>query len=127
MEFLQNLLFVIITAAVPTITVFVCKFLQSLYEKYKGQIKNEKVATILGLVTDMMTSAVQTTTSTYVKQLKADNLFDQEAQKEAFQRTYDTVMKQLTQESSEIIEEAYGDVNTYITTKIEELVETLKS
>lgn len=126
MEFLQNLLFVIITAAVPTITTFVCKFFQSLYEKYKAQIKNEKIVTVLGLVTDMMTSAVRTTTNTYVKQLKADNLFDKEAQKEAFKRTYDVVMKQLTQESSKIIEETYGDVNVYVTTKIEELVETLK-
>lgn len=126
MEFLENLLYVIITAAVPVITTFVCKFLQSLYEEHKDKVKNERVQIVLGQVVEMIESVVETTTSTYVKQLKADNLFDEKAQKEAFKITYETVKCQLTDEATAIIEEVYSDVETFLTTKIEQMVEQLK-
>lgn len=127
LEFLQSLLFAIIAAAVPVATGFLCKWLASLYETNKVKVKNEKVQSTIGLVTDMIVSAVETTTSTYVKQLKADNLFDANAQKEAFNITFETVKKQLTEDSTKIIAEVYGDVETYITNKIEQFVEELKN
>lgn len=126
MEILQNVLYAIITAAVPVFTAFVCRYLQSLYEKNKDKIKNENVKLILGQVTDVIISAVQTTTSTYVKELKANNLFDADAQKEAFKRTYDAVIKQLTDNAKKIIAETYGDVETYLTNQIEQKVEEQK-
>ena len=126
LEFLQNLLIAVITAAVPVATAFLCKWLSSLYERNKTRIKNEKAQVVLGQVSDMIVAAVETTTSTYVKQLKADNLFSAEAQKEAFNKTFETVKKQLTEESQEIITEVYGDIETYLINKIEQFVEELK-
>ena len=126
MEFLQNLLYAIITAAVPVLTVYACKFLQSLYDNNKNKIKNENVRETLNRVTDVIVAAVETTTNTYVKQLKAENLFDANAQKQAFNITYKSVKNQLTTESSAIIEEIYGDVEAYLTSKIEQFVEELK-
>ena len=126
MEILQNVLYAIITATVPVFTAFACRYLQSLYEKNKDKIKNENVKLILGQVTYVITSAVQTTTSTYVKELKANNLFDADAQKEAFKRTYDAVIKQLTDDAKKIIAETYGDVETYLTNQIEQKVEEQK-
>jgi C_GCAxxG_C_C family probable redox protein len=81
---------------------------------------------ISGHCTMMIVAAVETTTSTYVKNLKAQDLFDENAQKEAFNKTFETVKKQLTKDSEKIIAEVYGDVETYITNKIEQLVEGLK-
>lgn len=126
MELLQNVLYAIITAAVPVLTAFACRYLQSLYEKNKEKIKNEKVQIVLDQVTDMITNTVQTTTSTYVKELKANNLFDADAQKEAFKRTYEAITKQLTDDAKKIIVETYGDIETYLTNKIEPKVEELK-
>lgn len=125
-NFLQELLYVIITAAIPTVTFYACKFLQVLWQEHKSKIKNETVRNVLENVTTMIASAVTTTTSTYVKNLKADNIFDAEAQKNAFNMTYEAVKKQLTDESKEIIEQVYGDLEVYLTNKIEELVENLK-
>ena len=125
-EVLQNVLYAVITAAVPVITGFVCKWLVSLYENNNNKIKNEKAQVILGRVTDMIMAAVETTTSTYVKNLKAEGLFDADAQKEAFNKTFETVKKQLTEESTKIIVENYGDIETYLTNKIEQFVEELK-
>lgn len=126
LEFLQNLLFAVIAAAVPVVTTYLCKWLTSLSENNKTKAKNEKTKAVLEQITDMIVSAVETTTSTYVKQLKADNIFSEEAQKEAFNKTFETVKKQLTEESQKIIAETYGDVETYLTNKIEQFVEELK-
>ena len=126
LEFLQNLLFAVIAAAVPVATTFLCKWLNSLYEGNKTKIKNDKVQAVIGQVSDMIVAAVETTTSTYVKELKADNLFSKDAQKEAFNKTFDAVKKQLTEESAKIIAETYGDVEAYLTNKIEQFVEELK-
>ena len=125
-EVLQNVLYAIITAAVPVITGFVCKWLASLYENNRTKIKNETVSVTLERVTDMIVSAVETTTSTYVKSLKAEGLFNAEAQKEAFNKTFEAVTKQLTEDAKKIIVDTYGDVETYITNKIEQFVEELK-
>ena len=122
----ENILYAVITAAVPVITTFVCTWLASLYENNKTKIKNERAKVVLEQVKDMIVAAVETTSSTYVKALKAENLFDSNAQKEAFNKTFEAVKKQLTEESSKIIEEAYGDVETYLINKIEQFVEELK-
>ena len=126
MEFVKELLFAIIAAAVPVITAFLCKWLASLYESNKTKIKNEKAQIVLGQVADMIIAAVETTTSTYVKELKSKDLFNENAHKEAFSRTYEAVTKQLTEESKKIIAETYGDVELYLTNKIEQFVEELK-
>lgn len=126
MEVLQNVLYAVIAAAVPVITTFLCRWLISLYESNKTKVKNEKVQAVIGQVADMIVAAVETTTSTYVKQLKADNLFDADAQKEAFNKTFEAVQRQLTEESTKIIAETYGDVEAYLTNKIEQLVEKSK-
>ena len=126
MEVLQNVLYAVIAAAVPVITTFICRWLASLYDGNKTKIKNEQVQAVLGRVADMIVSVVETTTSTYVKQLKEDNLFNADAQKEAFNKTFEAVKKQLTEESTKIIAETYGDVEIYLTNKIEQLVEELK-
>lgn len=125
-EFLQNLLIAVIAAAVPVATTYLCKWLASLYESNKTKIKNEKAQVTIGMVTDMIVAAVETTTSTYVKSLKSQNLFDGNAQKEAFKMTFEAVEKQLTEDSKKIIAEIYGDVETYITNKIEQFVEGSK-
>lgn len=127
MEFVKEILFAIIAAAVPVATTFLCKWLVSLSEANKVKVKNEKAQATIGLVTDMIVAAVETTTSTYVKELKKQDLFDENAHKEAFNRTFETVKKQLTEDSRKIIAETYGDVETYITNKIEQFVEELKN
>lgn len=125
-EVLQNILYAVITAVVPVITGFVCRWLLSLYENNKAKIKNEEIKFVLEKVADMLAAVVETTTSTYVKQLKKEGLFDADAQKEAFRRSFEAAKKLLTEESAKIIAETYGDVDTYLTNKIEQLVEELK-
>lgn len=126
MELLKNLSYAVITATVPVLTLYFVNWLRSLYEANKEKVKNEKIKIVLGNITDMVISAVTTTTNTYVKSLKAENLFDEEAQKIAFNKTKDAVMAQITADSAAIIESVYADLDVYITNLIERYVEELK-
>lgn len=81
--------------------------------------KNETMDKYINMLAKTIEDCVVATNQTYVSSLKKDNLFDAEAQKEAFQKTYDAVMNVLTDDAKEYLSEAYGDLNTYITQKIE--------
>lgn len=71
------------------------------------------------MVTDTVTACVIATNQTYVEALKKKNAFTPEAQKEAFELTYNAVMAILTEDAKKYLAEIYGDVAIYITAKIE--------
>lgn len=80
----------------------------------------------LSMLQDTIEDAVLATTQTYVEALKNQNMFDAEAQKKAFKLTYDAVMKVLTDDAKKYITSAVGDLETYITNKIESTVKLSK-
>lgn len=67
-------------------------------------------------------NAVTTTTQTYVNSLKAQGKFDTEAQAEAFNKTYQSVISVLGEEAQNYLSSAIGDLNEYIRTAIERQV-----
>lgn len=67
-------------------------------------------------------NAVTTTTQTYVASLKAQGKFDAEAQAEAFNMSYQSVIAVLGEEARNYLNEAVGDLNEYIRTAIERQV-----
>ena len=79
------------------------------------------------MLDNTITNAVLTTTQTYVEALKKEGIFNEEAQKQAFQKTYDAVMKMLTEEAKKYITASVGDLETYITNKIEAEVKITKT
>ena len=88
---------------------------------------NEKVDKYLGMLDATITNAVLATTQTYVDALKGKNAFDKEAQKKAFDMTYDAVMKVLTEEAKKYIKSAVGDLQVYVTNQIEATVKMTKN
>lgn len=122
----EKILIAVITAVVPVLAGFLSTWLKSLYDNNKTKIKNEKAQVTLGLVNDMIIAAVETTTSTYVKELKKAGTFDAEAQKEAFNKTWVAVQAQLTTDAKTVIQDVYGNVEAFLTNKIEQTVEELK-
>ena len=66
-----------------------------------------------------ITECVLTTTQTYVDSLKKQGAFDAEAQKNAFEETYKNVMLILSTDAVEYLQEAMGDLQTYVYNKIE--------
>lgn len=122
----EKVLIAVITAVISVLTGFLSTWLKSLYDKNKTKIKNEKAQVTLGLVNDMIRAAVETTNSTYVKELKKAGTFDIKAQKEAFNKTWIAVQAQLTTDARTVIQEVYGNIDTFLTNKIEQFVEEAK-
>ena len=79
------------------------------------------------MLNETISSAVLATTQTYVDSLKKQGKFDIEAQKVAFSQTYDAVMKVLTDEAIKYLTASVGDLETYITNRIEADVKLCKS
>lgn len=71
------------------------------------------------MLTDTITNCVIATNQTYVESLKQQGSFDAEAQKEAFRKTYNSVLLILSQEVKDYIQEATGDLESYLTQLIE--------
>ena len=81
----------------------------------------------LDMLETTIQNAVLATTQTYVDSLKKQGKFDADAQKEAFKQTYDAVMKVLTADAVKYLTESIGDLEIYITNKIEANVRLSKS
>ena len=87
---------------------------QDLYNKY------------LTMLEDTIISCVLATTQTYVESLKKEGKFDADAQKIAFTKTYTNVMAILNKDAKKYLEEAIGDLETYVYNKIEAEVNLTK-
>ena len=126
MEFIKDLLYILITAAVPVLTTYICKFLYTKWTESKVNIKNEQIQDTLDKVTNMVLDVVQATNQTFVDSLKKNGEFTKEAAIEAFNKSKETVVKMLSDDAVTIITEVYGDIDVYLDTLIESLVKQLK-
>lgn len=96
-------------------------------KELKQKTNDETAKKYLDMLNDTIASAVLTTTQTYVESLKKEGKFDIEAQKIAFTKTYNAVMKILTEEAKKYITESVGDLEMYVTNKIEAEVKLTKT
>ena len=83
---------------------------------------NEMFTKYMTLLSDTVINCVVTTNQTYVNALKEQGKFDAEAQKEAFNKTYEAVMRILTDDAKKYLSEVLGDLDLYINTMIESQV-----
>ena len=92
----------------------------------KSKIKDAKVAKYVGRIGDIIVDAVIATNQTYVDTLKGKNMFDETAQKVAFEKTKSTVLALVNSEAKAVIVEAYGDFDEWLVSKIESTVGKVK-
>lgn len=118
----QTLLPLVLIALSITLTSYINKKIYEGKEKFDSDLTDK----YLTMLQDTIEDAVLATTQTYVEALKNKNMFDEEAQKYAFKMTYDAIMKVLTDDAKKYIESAVGDLETYITNKIESTVKLSK-
>jgi hypothetical protein len=71
------------------------------------------------MLENTIVDCVMATNQTYVEALKKENAFTEEAQKEAFVRTYNNVMAILNEDCYEYLAMITADVETFIINKIE--------
>ena len=101
------------------LTVYITSLIQKKTKEIAKEADNEIANKYINLLSETITQCVIATNQTYVESLKKSGSFDAEAQKEAFRRTYESVMKILTVEAKQYLANVYGDLDKYITSKIE--------
>lgn len=124
--FLVTLLQAVLIAAVPVVATFFGKGLGALTAYFAAKTDNETVKKYLEDVTDAVSTAVTYISQTYVDALKASNTFNEENQREAFERALEKAKALLTEEAKAFLEEAYGDLSAYLEAKIEAEVKKQK-
>ena len=109
----------------------ICLFpLLGILTKYVIALINEKIGVLftkyMTMLQETVTDCVLATNQTYVDRLKAEGKFDLEAQKIAFQKTYDAVMAILSDDAKKYLISAIGDLDKFVTDKIEAQVVAVK-
>ena len=119
MELVGQIFEVCIIPLLGVLTAFFVKWVNAKTAELTTTKKNETEKKYINMLNDTITDCVIATTQTYVDSLKKQGAFNAEAQKIAFTMTYESVLKLLTDEATEYLNEAVGDLNLYITQKIE--------
>ena len=118
-ELLTQIFEVCILPLLGILTTFFVKWVNARIGEISDNRKNETEKKYLDMLNNTISDCVIATTQTYVDALKKQGEFDAEAQKVAFNMTYEAVVKLLTNEAQIYLNEAVGDLNLYITQKIE--------
>lgn len=109
------------------LSIYICYLISVKIKESKKKLDNETASKYLDMLNDTITKCVIATNQTYVNALKDKNLFDEKAQKEAFKQTYDAVFKILTEEAKTYLSTIVGDLESYVTNKIESDIPMVKS
>ena len=125
-EFLKDILLAVITAAVPVLTAYIVVLIRKVGENAAANTENVKAKGYITEAAEAIAAAVTYTNQTYVDALKASGKFTKENQEEALKKAVEQAEKLLTAETRSFLEEAYGDLNAYLVSKIEAEVRVQK-
>ena len=127
MAMLQQIFQVCIIPLLGVLTTYLVMFIKNKSAALQEQTDNELYKKYIALLDETITKCVIATNQTYVEALKNKNAFDTEAQKVAFNMTYTAVMSILSQDAISFLNNAVGDLDTYIRKTIEAQVNANKS
>ena len=108
------------------LTMYLVQFIRMKSQEITDKTDNELADKYIQMLTDTITACVIATNQTYVESLKKQGKFDAEAQKHAFELTYNAVIAVLSDEAKHYLASIYGDLTAYITTRIEAEVNVSK-
>lgn len=126
LSILQQIFELCIIPLLGIVTKFAIDYIAQKKEQIKAQTNNELAQKYLDILNDTIAKCVTATNQTYVESLKEQNAFDANAQKEAFNKTYNAVIGTLGDEANKYLPMVIGDLQTYITERIEASVKESK-
>ena len=126
MEILQQIFELCVIPLLGILTTYLVKLIRKKNKELDEKVSKEVSRKYIDMLADTITNCVVSTNQTYVDALKEANAFDKEAQKKAFELTYNKIMNVLTEDAKEYLTTIYGDLEIYITTKIESEVKLYK-
>lgn len=126
MEMLAQIFEIIILPLISILAGYAVKFISVKIKELSDSRNSALEKKYLNMLNETITDCVIATTQTYVETLKKQGEFDADAQKEAFNQTYNAVMVILNDEAKEYLNSAVGDLQLFITQKIEAEVQLTK-
>ena len=106
-------------------------YLAALLRRETAQIQqeldNETASKYMDMACDAVIQAVTYTAQTFVDTLKAEDAFTKEKQLEAFNMAKEKVLDILGETAVNALEAIYGDLDTWINTKIEQVCREIKT
>ena len=126
MSVLKQVIDIFVIPMLGVLTLYLVSLIKAKNEELKKKIEDERYHKYINLLNNTITDCVIATNQTYVEALKKENAFTAEAQKEAFTRTYNSIVAILSEDAKLYLEAALGDLEGYITSKIESNVVTVK-
>lgn len=127
LNILQQIFELCIIPLLAIITRSLVIYISTKKDELKNKTDNELAKKYLDLLNDTIANCVIATNQTYVEALKKENAFTADAQKVAFEKTYQAVIATLSDEAQKYLPEVVGDLQTYITQKIEASVNQNKA
>lgn len=119
---IQEVFTVVLIPLLGIITKYFIQFINLKADELKHKKDDALYQKYITMLNETIVNAVTTTNQTYVNALKAQGKFDAEAQAEAFNKTYQSVLAVLGDEAQKYLSTAIGDLNEYIRTSIERQV-----
>lgn len=119
MVILQQIFELCIIPLLGIVTFYIVQFIKTKTEELNANNSNEILNKYIEMLSNTICECVIATNQTYVDSLKAQGKFDAEAQKKAFEMTYNSVINILTDEAKVYLTSIYGDLTAYITNMIE--------
>ena len=115
MEILYQIFELCILPLLGILTYVAITFIRAKAAEFTAKSENEILNKYILMLSETVSDCVIATNQTYVDTLKAEGKFDAEA----FQLTFDSIMAILSDEAKEYLSCIYGDLNAYITNRIE--------
>ena len=129
MEYKELVSTIIQTVLIPlliALTGFLVKWINAKANEAKNKINDDKYYLYIDILQELVTKTVITVNQTYVDELKKENAFTKEAQIEAFNKVYETVLTSLSEDVYTYLEQIIGNLDDYLTVLIESAVKTQK-
>ena len=115
---MENLGNILIPLLITVITICVCT-MTSKIAKNAAESAPSKYSGIIYALENIVNKAVLTTNQTFVNELKKQGKFDKEAMKEAYNKTFDSIVASLSQSFFEYIDKENVDIDALLKNMIE--------
>ena len=118
-EMIAQLFDLVIIPLLAALTVYAVKWINAQANNLKNKTDNDILDKYLEMLANTISKCVIATNQTYVESLKKEGKFDAEAQKVAFEKTYDAIMSIISIDMVEYLTEFVGDFETFLMQSIE--------
>lgn len=121
-EIIQDVFQVVLIPLLGLLVSYFIKWVNARAAALNSQATNETQIKYINMLAQTITACVVATNQTYVNTLKEQGRFDIEAQKIAFEKTFEAVKATITEEAEKYLIEVVGDLDAYIKNQIEAAV-----